>query len=666
MTRHWNVQQSSLASFFQALWNLISPIADKYSEGTAYWLKHLADATAPLLEPNSLAGKRASQLIRLGARRSPHFLSKDPDSSLPKGFGILNIDRFASFHRTLEDVIESLREFAKTILPSLPCGKVLIRYTRRVGDAHRYGCQIEYATALPMQRVGFKRLHDGGEQVVLNPPGHIRWTNTLQQESSGSVAYDPEESTFDLLGTDITELPSLVNWTTRRKTLQSWGFEIPQQQPDSSSYLHSESTQDYFEDQYNPMFDRVSINLRVIAGDLKGVALLVPDEISADTGTRPAAEIQKNLPLEVVSQTIAARPDRFSAERVVRHLNHVMGKASAAAILTSLRILATISSIYKDIDQGTTVSLEVASHTLSDLPWASPEDQSILNDFKFSPMPLDRATTFAYIAFFETGHLQVPSRDLESVMAMALGDSIYLAGGLVCDPAVRPGPNEIKRIRGNIGKPGIAMLVPPTEPMHRTPGLENWHLVNHNDFDGRLDDAFQKTTMHLGFTEYVMPLHVGRHGSRDFEVYFQESVVSIHDAGEWVADIDILGALKMNEGKGRPLGYVSSCSHVQRGEVSPGNFAFAKDFPVTSVDDWNEILDPPGGLSIVRSMGNWAGRLAATTLCLRLGGMVIVLTDRLCWVCMHKEWNHMLGRRAYGNLLPDSLLPGAVGMFLIC
>lgn len=563
MTRHWNVQQSSIASFFQVLWNVISPIADNYSEGTAYWLKHLADATAPLLEPNSLAGKRASQLIRLGARRCPHFLSKDTGSDLPRAFGILNIERFTSLHRTPEDMVEYLREFAKTISPSLHNRrKVIIRYARGVGDAHSYRYQFEYATALPMQRVSYKRLHDGEEQVVLNPPGHIRWINTLQQDSSGSMVYESDrsqhfqdrgESTFDLSGIDITDLQSSVEWTGRRKTLQSWGFEIPQQETDASSYFDFESNEDDFEDQSNPMFDRVSIDLTVIAGDIETVALLVSDEISVDTEKRPTAEIQKDLPWKVVSQTIAGRPDRISAERVIRHLNDMMSMDSRAGILTSLRVLATISSIYKDMDQGTTVSLEVASHTLDDLPWASPKDQSVLADFKFSPLRPDRATTFAYIAFCETGHLQVPARDLESVMAMALGDSIYLAGGLLRDPATCPGSNEIKRIRGNIGKPGIAMLVPPTEPMHRTPGLENWCSVNHNEFDGRLDDAFQKTTMHLGFTEYVMPLHVGRHGSRDVEVYFQESVVSIHDGGEWVADLDILGALKMDEDIGRPL-----------------------------------------------------------------------------------------------------------------
>lgn len=666
MTRHWNVQQSSIASFFQGLWNVISPIADNYSEGTAYWLKHLADATAPLLEPNSLAGKRASQLIRLGARRSPHFLSKDTGSSIPKAFGILNFEQFVSLHRTPDDVVEYLREFAKTISPPLHSRrKLIIRYHLGVRDDRRRRYQFEYATALPMRRVSYKRLHGGEEQVVLNPPGHIRWIEALQEDSSGPVAYDSTrsqhfqergESAFDLSSTMIAEYPGFVKWTGRWKTLQSWGFEIPRQEPDSRSYFHLKSNQDH----------RVPIDLRVIAGDLETVALLVSDDTSLDTETRPAADIREDLPLEVVSQTIAASPGRVSAEGVIRHLNHMMESSSGAAILTSLRILATISSIYKDMDQATTVSLEVASHTLDDLPWVGSKDRYVQAESKFSPLRLDRAKTFAYITFCETGHLQVPARDLESVMAMALGDSIYLAGGLVCDPAICPGPNEIKRIRGNIGKPGIAMLVPPTEPMHRTPGLENWHLVNHNDFDGRLDDAFQKTTMHLGFTEYAMPLHVGRHGSRDGEIYFQESVVSIHDGGEWVADVDILSTLKMKEGKGRHLGYVSSCSHVQRGEVGPANFNFAKCCPATSVDDWNEILDPPGGLSIVRSLGNWAGRLAATTLCLRLGGMVIVLTDRVCWLCIHEEWNQMLGQPDDETLLPSSLLPGTVGMFLVC
>ncbi|KAI0540940.1 hypothetical protein GGR58DRAFT_70660 [Xylaria digitata] len=87
-------------------------------------------------------------------------------------------------------------------------------------------------------------------------------------------------------------------------------------------------------------------------------------------------------------------------------------------------------------------------------------------------------------------------------------------------------------------------MIPPKRPLTRQMDLPNWQCVNHNQWDGQLHDSFSSTTLHLGFTDYVFPVDIGSHGNRDFEVYFLESLVSVHDRGEWVADLDILKALE--------------------------------------------------------------------------------------------------------------------------
>lgn len=64
------------------------------------------------------------------------------------------------------------------------------------------------------------------------------------------------------------------------------------------------------------------------------------------------------------------------------------------------------------------------------------------------------------------------------------------------------------------------------------------------------------------------------------------------------------------------------------------------------VDNWDEILDAPANASIVRSKGNWLGRLAAMSLCLQLGRPNIVLPNRFCWECVVDAWRHMKPQHA--------------------
>ncbi|KAL4725715.1 hypothetical protein ACLX1H_007866 [Fusarium chlamydosporum] len=66
----------------------------------------------------------------------------------------------------------------------------------------------------------------------------------------------------------------------------------------------------------------------------------------------------------------------------------------------------------------------------------------------------------------------------------------------------------------------------------------------------------------------------------------------------------------------------------------------------TMVDNWDEILDAPANASIVRSKGNWLGRLAAMSLCLQLGRPNIVLPNRFCWECVVDAWRHMKPQHA--------------------
>ena len=72
-------------------------------------------------------------------------------------------------------------------------------------------------------------------------------------------------------------------------------------------------------------------------------------------------------------------------------------------------------------------------------------------------------------------------------MAMSINNYIYAAAPLLCDPINVPHDHEIRRVVGNIGKAGIALLIPPSNPLHRKPKLNDWNLINHTDFDGKAE-----------------------------------------------------------------------------------------------------------------------------------------------------------------------------------
>ena len=70
--------------------------------------------------------------------------------------------------------------------------------------------------------------------------------------------------------------------------------------------------------------------------------------------------------------------------------------------------------------------------------------------------------------------------------------------------------------------------------------MSSWGLVIHEDSNSNAEGKFRSTLGYLSFTGYEMALSCGSHGARGAEVYYLETLVSVHDRGEWIADIDIL------------------------------------------------------------------------------------------------------------------------------
>jgi len=90
--------------------------------------------------------------------------------------------------------------------------------------------------------------------------------------------------------------------------------------------------------------------------------------------------------------------------------------------------------------------------------------------------------------------------------------------------------------------------------------LRKWMAINHNEFDGKPVDHFEHTSIHLSFTEYEIQLVT--EGSQrhiiDRPVVLVETLISIHDGGQWVGEADILKALSGD--CARATGYGNLCT----------------------------------------------------------------------------------------------------------
>lgn len=207
---------------------------------------------------------------------------------------------------------------------------------------------------------------------------------------------------------------------------------------------------------------------------------------------------------------------------------------------------------------------------------------------------------------FESGALNVNPAMLSAVMAISSGNSIFVPKALLSDPYKDIHEHELQRIVGNIGKPGITLMVCPQNPTVRRLS-DDFRVVRHAKYDFKREDNFKETTLHLSFTDWKLALDTGTEswGTITKDVHYVESVVSVHDRGVWVADIDLV---KDSD----KLWRLASCTcEDQETQVSEKTSMAMR---LTSVDNWDELLDSPKGIGIFRAKGNWVARLAAASI----------------------------------------------------
>lgn len=625
MAAFWETTDPETGIIITRLWDYVHQAIKVSANKPQHWLGMLAAAVEQMLEANTLEAKQGQQLMRLGRRRKKEFLSLE--YPIPQFFGLTQLTSLLSHIRrnsaSIETSIKIIRQYARGVQWKDQSRSFVIAYKSRRDT-------WTFATATPIQSADYRTNNQNDDEQMR----HQRWAQQMRPEPNnraqhiyGAKTRSHKRRRLESEGEWIFEIPSAsvneVYYATTKKGVTNqigevdpWGGRLVLRWTTPPAFLSQFVITSKDEDSY--------ADLVHVAGDQERVGLFMAISKSYDP-----LELSHHVDPEVILEAMGENSlDELS---ILESLEALL--CSQSDFLLSMRALSTAREIYKLLP-GATVDLGVTSKKLHLLPWVRESTPSS----SWSLIPMGRGRTFSCVASFETGCFEIDPDSLENVIAIAVAGSIYITAPLLADPSETPMHYEVKRIVGSIGKPGIAFLIPPqTQEVRKDLDGENWELVNHSPFDGQLEDSFASTTMHLWFTEYMLPINVGDFGTKSFDAYFLESVISIHDKGKWVADVNIL----------KELENVTRISCDTLCEKRHRSYAF--NLPMgsprlTMVDDWNEILDGPEFVGIVRSRGNWLARLATACLSSQLGYQTYVLADELCWDCVLVTWHNRCGK----------------------
>lgn len=313
---------------------------------------------------------------------------------------------------------------------------------------------------------------------------------------------------------------------------------------------------------------------------------------------------------------------------------------SGEVFFTSLKAMAAISELYCDWPEAT-VLISITRRPLGLAHWAANLGETMpMLTAEENRRTLFRSTKFACLAMLESGGHDFHPDQLELVMALAAGNSIYAAESLLQDPSQEDRSGQsmfkgIRRILGNIGHSGVVLIIPPPSPLVLQLDSRRGRSVHADTFDGVLQDSFEETSLHLRFTDLKVPLATAR-GAIDADVVFLEAFVSVFEGSRWIADLDILKSLEM-----RDLIRLRACECKNRENLGNLGRHLANNLgaQLKSISKWDELLICKDNLlaneiGAVRSHSNWFARLAATALAASMGCPTVVLPSHyICSDC---------------------------------
>lgn len=663
------------------------------------WLYMLAKQSSCLSNSKGPERDFLLRLVNLGRGRAKKFLAEGghPDPL----FGISDCSVFIPILRKSDYRISLLRKMAQKLFPQARACDIIIQYLpeeiagpkapaagndlnqdtlqttqgqpiskREKADAdsfteqeHTSGPEIRvfesdltssysgthgryYCTALPLVNGSpFIAHQTAAAQDLLY---HQRWGNKLRYDNSDTA--DKDIFLGKKLHEEIDHWPSDV--TSILPEEKVWNFKDQGSNPFIRALVkklveNENSKDDTLET--NGEGNSVPTSYKLCLGTVGTAAMFVATEVLDDfkkSSRQPYWISQKVPPSRRVScedVEAASNADAIDGTELRNALKRIISSSEYSAYFLSLSTLASIEEVYKELGDAT-ISPIITTNPLSSAKWLSRKADS------FWAFRMTREETFACITYLESG-LNLHLSTFKGVMALSSADSIFVSRELLCDPLNQPSSGSVRRVIGNLGKPGVSLLIPPPNPLCLEPDPGSWKVINREYFKGELTNNFTGTTLHLSFTDWRTPIDVGQsaQGHRNVEAYIYEALVSVHDHGRWIADLDIIDAL----GKGcgswdHQWFYKSGCTHSPHTD-DPDPFNLCNSDQIVCIQNWDEFLDHPTGPAILMAHENWLARLAAAALAVRRHDRVIV-SDRMCWDC-YKDLATLGGPEIMGKTL---------------
>ena len=555
------------------------------------WLWHLGEQADKYMQTKKERQTELWQLINVGMRRYTSFLPQSPREF----FGLKHPNKLL---RTMEPEqrIAFLRYICRKRY-SEHTGRMVIQYLFQLPFGPK---QYEYAlvaSSAPSKKVP-KRQSDGS--VKFPPDCLTRWIQSSGSSIRGSHVAERQQQ-IESLGEKVILVPE----NTFLPSLQL-----------RSGMIWTNAPQDIFK-----VFEEqksATTGFEMLFGDEKlgAVFATIDDDLST--------ELTDGFTLEELTDAFAQR--FVSQELLMKYLNSLAEDREMQDMFQGLKTLSLLAFIYDNLN-GARIPLQIANRRIIDWQWC--QEFCLLDDNGTAVQPItacSKEAVFACIAMCESGAIDVAPDSLSAVMAISSRNSLYVAASLLQDPWNPRLPFPVRRIVGNVGRPGIVMMIAPVQPRVCKLDEGTWHLISHTQFDGGHDDMFQQLTLHLSISEWQQAVDADSIGYRDTEICFVNGFVGVYERGTWVADLNILGMFEREEW--RPLPQTGcSCGGDRSAKISPF------PWPLLCIDRWEELIDPPLTTSIIRARNNWQARLALAVLSVQLGHKTYIISPDHCWRC---------------------------------
>jgi hypothetical protein len=152
-------------------------------------------------------------------------------------------------------------------------------------------------------------------------------------------------------------------------------------------------------------------------------------------------------------------------------------------------------------------------------------------------------------------------------------------------------------------------------------------LSHHSKYDFNREDHFNGSSLHLSFTGQRFPVIATDIDTIDQGIFYLQSVVSLWEGGEHIADLNILDIQR------------KELTRVHLDCSCPVPQTKIQDMDIRCLDSWQDVLRPPRRMAVMRAHSNWSARLAATALFLQRQkehAVALLPPGPLCWNCLER------------------------------